>query len=100
MGLPRRAAHSDHIFNQYTLRVEDRDELRGHLEKRGIGHAVYYPVPLHLQPCFADLGHSPRDFPQAESAAREAISLPVYPELRADQQERVVQAVVEFYGKG
>jgi len=98
--LPSRTARCDHIFNQYTLRVEDRDELRGHLEKRGIGHAVYYPAPLHLQPCFAELGHSVGDFPQAESAARKVISLPVYPELRADQQERVVQAVAEFYGKG
>ena len=95
--LPVRAPRSTHIFNQYTLRVERREELREYLGARGIGHSVYYPVPLHLQECFRDLGYSEGDFPQAERACREVISLPVYPELSGEQQERVVAAIVEFY---
>jgi dTDP-4-amino-4,6-dideoxygalactose transaminase len=96
--LPHRDPRCGHIFNQYTLRVEDRDGLRAKLERRGIGHAVYYPIALHLEPCFHDLGHRPGDFPEAESAAREVISLPVFPELRPEQQERVVAALADFYG--
>ncbi len=95
--LPARSTRSTHIFNQYTLRVERRDELREHLGGRGIGHSVYYPVPLHLQECFRELGYREGDFPRAEQACREVISLPVYPELTAEQQERVVGALVEFY---
>ena len=94
---PPRAAHSNHIFNQYTLRVVDRDRLREHLRERGIGHSVYYPVPLHLQECFRDLGYAEGDFPHAERACREVVSLPVYPELAREQQERVVEAIAEFY---
>ena len=95
--LPERDPKARHIFNQYTLRVEKRDELRRHLDAAGIGHAVYYPVPLHLQPCFADLGYHEGDFPAAEQACREVVSLPVYPELTPAQQEQVVSAVAEFY---
>lgn len=95
--LPQRDRACVHIFNQYTLRVSRRDALLDHLRSRGIGSAVYYPVPLHLQPCFADLGHREGDFPHAEQACREVISLPVYPELSVDQLERVVETLREFY---
>jgi dTDP-4-amino-4,6-dideoxygalactose transaminase len=95
--LPERDPKARHIFNQYTLRVERRDELRRHLDEAGIGHAVYYPVPLHLQPCFAELGYTEGDFPIAERACREVVSLPVYPELTPAQQEQVVAAVAAFY---
>jgi dTDP-4-amino-4,6-dideoxygalactose transaminase len=94
---PVRDPRARHIFNQYTLRVARRDELREHLTRCGIGHAVYYPVPLHLQECFRDLGYRPGDFPQAEQACREVVSLPIYPELSEAQQERVVAAVCSFY---
>jgi dTDP-4-amino-4,6-dideoxygalactose transaminase len=95
--LPHRSPRSSHIFNQYTLRAHDRDGLRRHLAARGIGHSVYYPIPLHLEPCFRDLGHREGDFPEAERAAREVVSLPVFPELAPGLQEQVVQAVVNFY---
>jgi dTDP-4-amino-4,6-dideoxygalactose transaminase len=95
--LPARDPRSTHIFNQYTLRVERRDALRAHLDREGIGCAVYYPVPLHLQPCFRELGHREGEFPEAERACREVLSLPVYPELTAAQQERVVETVAASY---
>jgi len=95
--LPHRSPRSSHIFNQYTLRVHDREGLRRHLKSRGIGHSVYYPIPLHLEPCFSDLGHREGDFPEAEKASREVVSLPVFPELGTGRQEKVVQAVVDFY---
>jgi len=95
--LPFRAGNCRHIFNQYTLRVERRDELKQHLDRNGIGNSVYYPVPLHLQECFRELGGREGDFPEAERACREVIALPVYAELSPDQQERVVDALVGFY---
>jgi len=98
--LPKRFADSSHIFNQYTLRVTRRDELRAHLNAAGIGHSVYYPVPLHLQECFAELGYAEGDFPVAEQACREVVSLPIFPELERAQQRRVVDSVVEFYRGG
>ncbi|HEX9216926.1 MAG TPA: DegT/DnrJ/EryC1/StrS family aminotransferase [Gemmatimonadales bacterium] len=88
---------NEHIFHQYTLRAERRDELAAHLKKEGIGHAVYYPVPLHRQPCFAHLGYKDGSLPQAEQAAREAISLPIYPELTRTQLDRVIDAIRGFY---
>ena len=94
---PARHVGSSHIYNQYTLRVERRDELRKALSERLIGHAVYYPVPLHQQECFRELGYRPGSLPHAEEACREVISLPVYPELTAEEQRRVVEALVEFY---
>jgi dTDP-4-amino-4,6-dideoxygalactose transaminase len=98
--VPARSPGADHIFNQYTLRVERRDALREHLAAAGIGHSVYYPVPLHLQECFRELGHGEGDFPATERACREVVSLPVYPELTHDQQEQVVNAIAGFYGAG
>ena len=90
-------AANEHIFHQYTLRAERRDQLQDHLKKEGIGHAVYYPIPLHRQPCFAHLGYTDGSLPQAERAAREAISLPIYPELTRAQLDRVIDAVRGFY---
>jgi len=87
------------IFNQYTLLVERRDELLNYLRERQIGCAVYYPLPLHLQECFADLGYSKGDFPVSESCSGKVISLPVFGELTEDEQNVVVSAVRDFYGK-
>ena len=81
-----------------TVRVPRRDALREHLTARGIGCAVYYPLALHLQPCFSHLGYRAGSLPEAEAATAEVLSLPVYPELIPEQQEAVVQAVLEFYG--
>jgi dTDP-4-amino-4,6-dideoxygalactose transaminase len=86
-----------HIFNQYTLLCPRRDELRQALTAQGIGSEIYYPVPLHVQKCFADLGYQAGDFPVSERCAREAISLPIYPELAPEDLERVAQAVAAFY---
>ncbi len=85
------------IYNQYTLRAEKRDKLQDHLKAKGIGSAIYYPVPLHLQPCFEYLGYMKGAFPESEKAAEEVISLPVYPELTRVQQDEVVDAVRDFY---
>jgi len=90
---------NESIYNQYTLRVDRRDALQQYLKEKGIGHAVYYPLPLHLQPCFAYLGYKEGDFPESEQAAREVISLPVYPELTASQRDEVVSTVRAFYGQ-
>jgi len=86
------------IYNQYTLRVARRDELAAHLKAKGIGHSIYYPLPLHLQPCFAYLNYSEGAFPESERASREVLSLPIYPELTESQLDAVVAAVREFYG--
>lgn len=86
----------EHVFHQYTIRVERRDALVQSLSERKIGSAVYYPVPLHLQPLYASLGHKAGDFPHAEHAAKEVLSLPMFPELRSEQIARVAEAVAEF----
>ena len=86
------------IYNQYTLRVARRDQLQEHLKKKGIGSSIYYPLPLHLQPCFAYLGYSEGAFPESERAAKEVISLPIYPELTTAQLDEVIGAVREYYG--
>ncbi|HEX4633817.1 MAG TPA: DegT/DnrJ/EryC1/StrS family aminotransferase [Gemmatimonadales bacterium] len=88
---------NEHIFHQYTLRVERRDGLQAHLKEKGIGHAVYYPIPLHLQPCFAHLKYAAGRLPRSERAAHEVISLPIYPELTEAQKQAVVDAVKSFY---
>jgi dTDP-4-amino-4,6-dideoxygalactose transaminase len=86
----------EHVYHQYTIRIEYRDALQKFLSERKIGSTVYYPYPLHLQPLYASLGHKPGDFPHAERAAQEVLSLPMYPELRKEQIARVVDAVAEF----
>lgn len=87
------------IYNQYTIRVPQRDALQAHLKARGIGSAVYYPLPLHLQPCFAYLGYQEGQFPESEQAAKEVVSLPVYPELTDAQRDEVIAAVRQFFGR-
>ncbi len=88
---------NEHIFHQYTIRVSRRDELQAALKAKGIGNAVYYPLPLHLQPCFAHLGYQRGALPVSEAAAASVISLPIYPELTREQQDAVIDAVMEFY---
>ena len=88
---------NEHIFHQYTVRAERRDELQAHLKKEGIGHAIYYPIALHRQPCFAQLGYKDGSLPEAERASREVLSLPIYPELTHAQLDRVIDAVRGFY---
>jgi dTDP-4-amino-4,6-dideoxygalactose transaminase len=95
--LPEAIPGRGHTFNQYVVRVSRRDELRAFLANRGIGAAVYYPLPLHLQPCFEELGYEEGDFPVAEEASREVLALPVFPELVESEQEEVVHAIEEFY---
>lgn len=90
----------EHVFHQYTIRVERRDALQQVLTARKIGSAVYYPVPLHLQPLYQSLGHQPGDFPHSEHAAKEVVSLPLYPELRPEQIARVAETVAEFVTTG
>jgi dTDP-4-amino-4,6-dideoxygalactose transaminase len=90
---------NESIFNQYTIRVPQRDALKAHLQAKGIGHSVYYPLPLHLQPCFAYLGYREGACPEAERAAKEVVSLPVFPELTAAQRDEVVAAVRSFFGR-
>jgi dTDP-4-amino-4,6-dideoxygalactose transaminase len=92
---PAISAGYDHVFHQYTIRVSNRDALHRALTEKKIGSAVYYPVPLHLQPLYASLGHKVGDFPNSEQASREVLSLPMFPELRADQLQRVVEVVAE-----
>ncbi|MBA3497719.1 MAG: DegT/DnrJ/EryC1/StrS family aminotransferase [Gemmatimonadales bacterium] len=94
---PRTDPANEHIFNQYTLRVPRRNELQAHLKARQIGTAVYYPLPLHLQPCFAHLGYAKGSLPVSETASEQVISLPVFPELTEAQQHTVIDAVLEFF---
>ena len=90
---------NESIYNQYTLRVAKRDSLQAHLKEKQIGTAVYYPLSLHLQPCFEYLGYKRGAFPESEKASQEAISLPIYPELVQSQLDEVVNAVRGFYGR-
>ena len=95
---PTVEAVNESIYNQDTLRVENRDGLQSHLKSAGIGNSVYYPLPLHLQPCFAYLGYKKGAFPESEKASAEVLSLPVYPELTQSQMDEVIGAVRGFYG--
>ena len=92
---PKIPAGYDHVFHQYTIRVAHRDRVQQFLAQRKIGSSVYYPVPLHLQPLYASVGHKPGDFPHAERASQEVLSLPMYPELRPEQIRRVAEALAE-----
>ncbi|MFN7531799.1 MAG: DegT/DnrJ/EryC1/StrS family aminotransferase [Gemmatimonas sp.] len=87
------------IYNQYTVRVPRREAVQAHLKERGIGSNVYYPLPLHLQPCFAYLGYREGQCPEAEKASREVLSLPVYPELTTTQLDEVIAAVRAYFGR-
>ena len=99
VGLPK-VSTTRHIFNQYVIRVRRRDELRAHLQAAQIGTEVYYPVPLHLQECFQDLGYKAGDFPESEKAALETLALPVYPEVTDEQSAYVVETIKGYYAKG
>jgi dTDP-4-amino-4,6-dideoxygalactose transaminase len=92
-----RTVQSRHIFNQYVVRLEDRDSVRDHLKKERITTEVYYPCPMHLQECFAYLGHGPGDFPESELAAQTTVALPMYPEMSHAQRERVVRGMAAYY---
>ena len=94
---PLAVAGYRHIFNQYVVRAQNRDALRARLTERGIGSEIYYPVPLHLQKCFAYLNYRAGDFPQSERAAEETLALPIYPELTQGQLAHVVATIAEFY---
>ena len=91
--------NNESIFNQYTIRAPRRDQLQEHLKARGIGNSIYYPLPLHLQPCFVYLGYREGACPEAERAASEVISLPIYPELTRSQLDEVIDAVKAFFGR-
>ncbi|MDG3003405.1 DegT/DnrJ/EryC1/StrS family aminotransferase [Paludisphaera mucosa] len=96
--LPIERPGNFHVYNQFVVRVPGtiRDELRQHMMDRKIGTEIYYPIPLHLQPCFASLGYKYGDFPQSESAARETVALPIYPELSEAEQRFVVGSMNQF----
>jgi dTDP-4-amino-4,6-dideoxygalactose transaminase len=94
---PSATRRGRHVYNVYTLRAPRRDQLAKRLAGRGIGNAVYYPVPLHLQRAFSSLGYTPGSLPASETASHEVISLPIFPELTREQQRRVCEAVYDFY---
>lgn len=96
IGLPVVEYRNRHVFHQYVIRVPHRDALRSHLQEVGVETEVYYPLPLHLQPCLQSLGYREGDFLQAEKAAREVLALPIHPELTAEEQEYVVEQIVQF----
>jgi dTDP-4-amino-4,6-dideoxygalactose transaminase len=96
---PYVSPENESIFNQYTIRVPRRDALQASLKEKGIGSSIYYPLPLHLQPCFAYLGYQEGQCPESERAAVEVLSLPIFPELTRDQLDQVVAAVRSFFGR-
>lgn len=98
LGPPRRRAEG-HIYNQYVIRTSHRDALRAHLRQEGIETAIYYPIPLHLQECFATLGYRPGSMPEAERASLESLALPIFAGLEEARQQRVIDAVLRFLSK-
>jgi dTDP-4-amino-4,6-dideoxygalactose transaminase len=95
--LPETSPQAHHVFHQYVIRAYRRDELREFLTARKIGTEIYYPIPLHLQPCFVYLGYREGDFPEAERAAKDVLALPIFPELTEDEQRWVVKSIADFY---
>jgi dTDP-4-amino-4,6-dideoxygalactose transaminase len=96
--LPREVPGAHHVWHQYVIRCSRRDALREFLSSRRIGSEIYYPLPLHMQPALKQLGYVEGDFPESERAAREVLALPIFPELREDEQQRVVDAICAFLG--
>ena len=111
LGLPCVRDGHYHVFNQYVIRARERDKLKAFLNQHGIGCGIYYPLPIHLQPCYQEntdfqlryqqlgLSYKEGSFPEAERAAREVLALPIYPELTEGQQELVVSTISQFYKK-
>jgi dTDP-4-amino-4,6-dideoxygalactose transaminase len=97
--LPVTEKGNEHVFNQYTIRAQKRDELRAYLKDRGIGTEIYYPVPLHLQSCYKELGYQKGAFPISEQASEQALSLPIFAELTDAQQAYVVETIRQFYAR-
>jgi dTDP-4-amino-4,6-dideoxygalactose transaminase len=96
MQVPVCPEYATHIYNQFTIRVRERDQLKAHLAQQGIPSEIYYPHPLHLQPAFSGLGYRPGSMPESEAACREVLSLPIYPELSDQQIQSVVKAIADF----
>jgi dTDP-4-amino-4,6-dideoxygalactose transaminase len=94
---PRAIPGARHIYNQYVIRVRERDRLRAHMATAGVGSEIYYPIPLHLQKCFEYLGYKTGDFPHSERAAAETLALPIFPELSEIQLQYVVDTIGHFY---
>jgi dTDP-4-amino-4,6-dideoxygalactose transaminase len=92
-----RGLTNHHVYHQYVIRTPMRDALREHLTKREVGTAIYYPLGLHEQKCFAYLGYRKGNFPETECAARETLALPIYPEISRERQRYVVSAIAEFF---
>jgi dTDP-4-amino-4,6-dideoxygalactose transaminase len=99
LQLPVQPTYAESVWHLYVVRHPRRDELKAHLEANGVGCALHYPLPLHLQKCYASLGHKAGDFPNAEKSAAQCLSLPIYPELTEAQIQRVVEVVKAFFGK-
>ncbi|MGD0230114.1 MAG: DegT/DnrJ/EryC1/StrS family aminotransferase [Syntrophorhabdales bacterium] len=98
IGLPATEGKGDHIFHQYVIRVERRDELKAFLQQKGIQTGIYYPMPLHMQECFAYLGYKKGDFREAEGASLTSLALPVHPELKRAEKDYIVASIREFFG--
>ena len=99
ISLPSLKEDRGHVFNYYVIRAQQRDRLKQYLQEHGVQSEVYYPSPLHLQPCFAHLGYRKGELPNSELAAAQVLALPMYPELASEQQEWVVQKIRDFYRK-
>jgi dTDP-4-amino-4,6-dideoxygalactose transaminase len=97
VGLPHDAGYGRHIYNQFVIRTAQRDALMAHLKANQIGTEIYYPVPMHVQECFADLGYKAGDFPASEQAAQETLAIPVYPELTVDMLRIVGEVIRQFH---
>jgi dTDP-4-amino-4,6-dideoxygalactose transaminase len=97
ISTPEVRSDRDHIFHQYVIRCKERDQLRSHLQNKGIGCEVYYPVSLHEQECFHPLGYAPSDLPCSHAATEQVLALPVYPELNQEQIQYVVSTIAEYY---
>jgi dTDP-4-amino-4,6-dideoxygalactose transaminase len=97
--LPSDAGYGRHIYNQFVIRSKNRDQLKSFLQSNNIGSAIYYPIPLHVQKCFKDLGFKWGDFPASELAAEESLALPIYPELTQKMQEQIVHTITDYFGQ-